>query len=206
MKLSSELLVTASADQVWAVLGDLEQLLPLISGVQFVGREGDRLLCRADVRVGEFSHELAGRIRLREADPTRHRVVIEVRSIQAEDGLAEGDGQALTITAHLHPVHGHGRVTVDTDATLTGELAAVDAVTLQHGWDRLLHRVFERIDRQFVGQQPEPTDNVLLKYAATGAAVAFQTVMGLLTGRPVNPLRLFRRPPGEWITPPRDPH
>lgn len=199
MKFSSEFLLGATPNQVWSTISDTDSLLSLVPGLHPVAHEGDHLVCRADVAVGSFSAELAGRIHVVD-DESAHSVVVEVRTIQADD-----ESNSLTAEVRLHQVDGHCRITVDTTTHLTGDLGAVDGVTLQHAWERLLRRVFERLDLSFIGPAANQPTNPLLKYAATGVAAAFQTIVGFATGHPFNPLRLFRRPPEGWPGPPQDP-
>lgn len=201
MKCTGDFLLGANPSQVWTVVNDPERLVSLISGVQVAGREGHDIICRADVTVGSFSCELAGRIHIVESDESVRRVVIEARTIQAGDAA-----NSLRVALRLQPVDKHTRITVDTEACLTGELGAVDGPTLQHSWERLLRRTLERLDLAFIGPVANQPESHLLKYAATGVAAAFQSIVGFATGHPFNPLRLFRRPSGEWTSPPRDPH
>ena len=199
MKFTSEFLLGANPIQVWSAISDTESLLSLFPGLHPVAHEEHNLVCRADVAVGSFAAELAGRIRV-VCDESAHRVVVEVRTIQADD-----DSNSLTAEVRLHQVDGHCRITVDTTTQLTGDLGAVDCVTVRHAWERLLRRVFERLDLSFIGPEANQPENRLLKYAAAGVAAAFQTIVGFATGHPFNPLRLFRRPPEGWPGPPRDP-
>ncbi len=199
MKFTSEFLLGATANQVWSVISDTGKVLSLVPGLHPVAREDGHLVCRADVVVGSFSAELAGRIRVVD-DESKHSVVVEVRTIQADD-----DSNSLAAEVRLHQVDGHCRITVDTTTQLTGDLGAVDSVTVQHAWERMLRRVFEQIDLSFIGPDANQPENRLLKYAAAGVAAAFQTIVGFATGHPFNPLRLFRRPPEGWPGPPRDP-
>lgn len=200
MKFTSDFLLGARPDQVWTVVSDVERLVSLIPGLQSVGREGDHIICRAVVTVGSFSGELAGRIHVVEVDESAHRVVVEVRTIQAED-----HGNSVVANVKIQPTDGHSRIKVDTHANLTGDLGAVDGVAVQHAWERLLRRMFESLDLMFIGPDANQPENRLLKYAATGVAAAFQTIVGFATGHPFNPLRLFRRPSQGWPSPPRDP-
>lgn len=199
MKFTDDFLLGATPAQVWTVVSDVERVVSLMPGVQLAGREGEHIIWRADVTVGSFSSELAGRIHVVDADESARRVVIEARTIQAED-----DGNALRVALHLQPVDKHCRVTVSAEASLTGELGAVDQVTLQHAWERLLRRTLEHVDLSFIGPVANQPESRLLKYAATGVAAVFQTIVGVATGHPFNPLRLFRRPTDGWTSPPRD--
>lgn len=200
MKFTDDFLLGATPAQVWTAVNDVERVVSLMPGVQLAGREGDHIIWRAEVTVGAFSHELAGRIHVVDADESVRRVVIEARTIQAEDV-----SNSLRVVLHLQPVEKHCRVTVNAEASLTGELGAVDDVALHHAWERLMRRTLERLDLSYIGPVANQPENRLLKYAATGVAAAFQTIVGFATGHPSNPLRLFRRPPAGWTSPPRDP-
>ena len=129
MKFSSEFLLGATPNQVWSTISDTDSLLSLVPGLHPVAHEGGHLVCRADVAVGSFSAELAGRIHVVD-DESAHSVVVEVRTIQADD-----ESNSLTAEVRLHQVDGHCRITVDTTTHLTGDLGAVDGVTVQHAWE-----------------------------------------------------------------------
>jgi carbon monoxide dehydrogenase subunit G len=104
MKLENEFTVSASMEEAWKGMLDLEKVTPCLPGAALTEQVGD---------------EYNGTVKVEEADESAHRAVI-----QADGKDARGQGTAsATITSTLHEENGGVRVHVETDMQLTGKVA-----------------------------------------------------------------------------------
>src|SRR5688572_10299608 len=119
MKIANEFTVSAPVARAWEVLTDLEEVIPLMHGAVFDGRDGDDVLGKVKVKVGPVTSEFSGRVRFVEQDLEQYRAVIDAKGKEAR-----GTGNATaTVTAQLHEAGERTRVTVDTDLKVVGKLA-----------------------------------------------------------------------------------
>src|ERR1700692_1451079 len=110
MKIANQFTVSAPIEQVWDVLCDLEQVMPLMPGAALIGHEGDEYLGKVKVKVGPVTSEFSGKVRFIEQDRDQHRAVIDGKGKESR-----GTGNAAAVvTAQLHDAGGRTDVTVDT--------------------------------------------------------------------------------------------
>jgi len=207
MKIANQFTVSAPIEQVWDVLCDLEQVIPLMPGAQLTGHEGDDYLGKVKVKVGPVTSEFSGKVRFVEQDREQHRAVIDGKGKEAR-----GTGNAAaTVTAQLHEAEDRTRVTVDTDLKIVGKLAQFGSGMLQQVSEKLLGQFVDSLEAELKAQsaapagaqespdaaavaaaaQPEPIDllelaggDQLKKYGAAAAAVlAVLLVVWVLTRR-----------------------
>lgn len=138
MKIANEFTVNAPVQRAWAVLTDLEQVVPLMPGAQMVGWEGEDFLGKLKVKVGPVTSEFTGKANFVERDEHDHRAVI---SGSGRDSRGSGNA-AATITTQLREDGDKTRVTVDTDLKIVGKLAQFGSGMLQ--------QVSEKLIREFV--------------------------------------------------------
>ncbi|MEV6336924.1 SRPBCC family protein [Nocardia vinacea] len=138
MKIANEFTVNAPVQRAWAVLTDLEQVVPLMPGAQMVGWEGEDFLGKLKVKVGPVTSEFTGRANFVERDEHDHRAVING---SGRDSRGSGNA-AATITTQLREDGDKTRVTVDTDLKIVGKLAQFGSGMLQ--------QVSEKLIREFV--------------------------------------------------------
>ncbi|MGW4119630.1 SRPBCC family protein [Nocardia sp. NPDC004711] len=156
MKIANEFTVHAPLEQAWAVLTDLEQVVPLMPGAQLVGWEGEDFLGKLKVKVGPVTSEFTGKANFVERDEHDHRAVI---TGSGRDSRGSGNA-AATITTQLREDGDETRVTVDTDLKIVGKLAQFGSGMLQ--------QVSEKMIGQFVASLEE-------KLAAGDSAAAAAT-------------------------------
>ncbi|MFJ9363610.1 SRPBCC family protein [Nocardia sp. NPDC101769] len=156
MKIANEFTVHAPVEQAWAVLTDLEQVVPLMPGAQMVGWEGEDFLGKLKVKVGPVTSEFTGKANFVERDEHDHRAVING---SGRDSRGSGNA-AATITTQLCEDGDKTRVTVDTDLKIVGKLAQFGSGMLQ--------QVSEKMIGQFVASLEE-------KLAAGDSAAAAAT-------------------------------
>ncbi|MGY4101193.1 SRPBCC family protein [Nocardia sp. R16R-3T] len=143
MKIANEFTVHAPVERAWAVLTDIEQVVPLMPGAQMVGWEGEDFLGKLKVKVGPVTSEFTGKANFVERDEHDHRAVING---SGRDSRGSGNA-AATITTQLREDGDQTRVTVDTDLKIVGKLAQFGSGMLQ--------QVSEKMIGQFVASLEE---------------------------------------------------
>lgn len=152
MKIENEFTVSAPIERAWDVLTDLEQVIPLMPGAQFTGRDGDDVTGKVKVKVGPVTSEFSGKVHFVEQDRGGYRAVIDAKGKESR-----GTGNAAaTVTALLHDVGGQTRVTVDTDLKIVGKLAQFGSGMLQQVSEKLLGQFVDSLEAELSGAQTEP--------------------------------------------------
>lgn len=128
MRLTNELVVPASLDEVWAVLLDVARIAPCLPGASIEAGDGDEYRGTMKVRLGPITSSFQGTIRIEEADESARRAVL---SAKARDSRGQGTATA-TITSTMEPAEDAGtRVTVETDLRVTGPAASFGRGVMQ---------------------------------------------------------------------------
>ena len=172
MKIANEFTVSAPIERAWAVLNDLEQVMPLMPGAQLTGRDGDDVLGKVKVKVGPVTSEFSGKVHFVEQDGQQYRAVIDAKGKEAR-----GTGNAAaTVTAQLHDEGEQTRVTVDTDLKIVGKLAQFGSGMLQQVSEKLLGQFVDSLEVKLAADSaPAPaevsaTDGQVVGPALTPAA------------------------------------
>ena len=120
MRLDNEFVVPRPVDEAWAVLTDIERIVPCMPGAQLTNVDGDDYHGTVKVKVGPVVAQYAGVARFRERDASRHHAVLEATGKQTG-----GAGRASAVVTADLTGEGSGstRVTVVTDLTVAGPLA-----------------------------------------------------------------------------------
>ena len=127
MELKDEFEVPLPVAEAWAVLTDLEKIVPCVPGAELREVEGDELRGVMKVRVGPITVSYRGSARFESLDADAHRAVLK-----AEGREVRGQGNATAvITATLSRSAGGTRVRVATNLTASGKLAAEFARNLE---------------------------------------------------------------------------
>jgi carbon monoxide dehydrogenase subunit G len=148
MKIANQFTVSAPIEQVWDVLCDLEQVIPLMPGAQLVGHEGDDYLGKVKVKVGPVTSEFSGKVRFIEQDRDQYRAVIDGKGKESR-----GTGNAAAVvTAQLHDAGGRTDVTVDTDLKIVGKLAQFGSGMLQQVSEKLLGQFVESFETKLAAE------------------------------------------------------
>ena len=122
MELKDEFEVPLPVAEAWAVLTDLEKIVPWVLGAELREVEGDELRGVMKLRVGPITVSYRGSARFESLDADAHRAVLK-----AEGREVRGQGNATAvITATLSPSAGGTRVRVVTNLTVSGKLAQFD--------------------------------------------------------------------------------
>lgn len=182
MKIANEFTVSAPIERAWAVLNDLEQVMPLMPGAQLTGRDGDDVLGKVKVKVGPVTSEFSGKVHFVEQDGQQHRAVIDAKGREAR-----GTGNAAaTVTAQLHDEGAHTRVTVDTDLKIVGKLAQFGSGMLQQVSEKLLGQFVDSLEAKLAADSaPAPEVPVITNGQAPAPMAASQA-----TAAPIDLLAL----------------
>jgi uncharacterized protein len=152
MKIANEFTVSVPIEDAWDVLTDLEQVIPLMPGAQMTGRDGDDVLGKVKVKVGPVTSEFSGKVHFVEQNRAEHRAVIDGKGKEAR-----GTGNAAaTVTAQLHDVGDHTRVTVDTDLKVVGKLAQFGSSMLQQVSEKLLGQFVASLEAKLASDKAPP--------------------------------------------------
>ena len=185
MKIANEFTVSVPIEQAWAVLSDMEQVVPLMPGAQLVGREGDEFIGKVKVKVGPVTSEFNGKAHFLERDDVAHRALIDGRGKEAR-----GTGNAAAVvTLQLHEAGQSTRVSVDTDLKIVGKLAQFGSSMLQQVSEKLLGQFVDALEAK-LGEGKAPADAVVEPVTATPAAEPAPRVTPTPEPEPIDLLEL----------------
>jgi len=187
MKIANEFTVSVPIDKAWAVLTDMEQVIPLMPGAQLVGHEGEDYIGKVKVKVGPVTSEFNGKAHFVERDETEHRALIDGRGKEAR-----GTGNAAaTVTLQLHEAGDHTRVTVDTDLKVVGKLAQFGSSMLQQVSEKLLGQFVDALEAKLAeGKAPVAAETVAAPSTAAPAAEAAPRLAPAPEPEPIDLLEL----------------
>ena len=187
MKIANEFTVSVPVDKAWALLIDMEQVIPLMPGAQLVGHEGEEYLGKVKVKVGPVTSEFNGKAHFVERDETEHRALIDGRGKEAR-----GTGNAAaTVTLQLHEAGDHTRVTVDTDLKVVGKLAQFGSSMLQQVSEKLLGQFVDALEAKLAeAKAPVAAETVAAPSAAAPAAEAAARLTPAPEPEPIDLLEL----------------
>ena len=176
MELSNEFTVSASIDEAFAVLTDIEKIAPCLPGAQLTEVEGDEYRGTVKIKVGPITASFKGTASLIERDETAHRAVLKA---QGRDTGGKGNANA-TITAVLEPAGDGTHVKIDTDLNITGRVAQFGRGALADVSQKLIGQFAERLEAEVLSGngasseqaavQPDPADDPGEPVAAAAAA------------------------------------
>jgi len=197
MKIDNEFTISVPIAKAWAVLSDMEQVVPLMPGAQLTGQEGDDFLGKVKIKVGPVNSEFAGKAHFVERDEATHRAVVDGRGKEAR-----GTGNAAAVvTLQLHEAGDQTRVTVETDLKIVGKLAQFGSSMLQQVSEKLLGQFVDALEAKLAaGETPAPEEVVatpatpgaqaLGAPAATPAATAAPRIAPAPEPEPIDLLQL----------------
>lgn len=119
MELSNEFDMSASADEAWTVLTDVERIAPCLPGAELQEVEGDEYRGVVKVKVGPINARFKGKATFVERDEAARTAVLRA---EGRDTSGKGNANA-TITARLEPKGDRTRVSITTDLNITGRIA-----------------------------------------------------------------------------------
>ena len=153
MRLSNDFLVSASVEQVWEVLTNVERVALCLPGAQLVGREGDGYRGMVKVKVGPIRVQYEGLARFSQVDAAARIIVL---SGEGRDTHGQGAASA-TVTAALRAEGEGTHVTVTTDLQITGKVAQFGRNVLSDVSDRVLAQFAHNLEREILGDRISET-------------------------------------------------
>lgn len=131
--------VDAPLARVWALLDNLEEVIPCMPGATFLKRDGDTYEASVKVKVGVIAMDFAGTAKILERNEAERRVTIEGAG---KDKKGKGAASA-TVVAQLTPLDAdRTSVSLETDLALSGRIA-------QFGGS-IIGEIASRLIQQFV--------------------------------------------------------
>lgn len=169
MKIANEFTVSVPIAQAWAVLSDMEQVVPLMPGAQLTGREGEEYLGKIKVKVGPVTSEFNGKAHFVERDEAQHRALIDGRGKEAR-----GTGNAAAVvTLQLYEAGDRTRVAVDTELKIVGKLAQFGSSMLQQVSEKLLGQFVDALEAKLAeGNAAAVAESATAPATITAAAPA----------------------------------
>jgi carbon monoxide dehydrogenase subunit G len=155
MRLEHRFTVPASVEQAWAVLNDLEQVVPCFPGASLTSVDGDEFAGACKIKLGPISLQYNGTGRFAERDEASHRVVVEGKG---KDRRGNGTATVLVTAALTGTGDAATAVAVDTDLTVTGKPAQFGRGLIQDVSDKLLEQFVSCISDKLSGPKPRPND------------------------------------------------
>lgn len=119
MRLSNEFRIERPADDVFALLADVERVAPCLPGATLEGSEDSGWVGRMSVQIGPVKATYRGLVQQIELDQAARRSVMLANADEQQGG---GDVEAR-ITTWVEPDGEGSRVHVETDLQLRGRLA-----------------------------------------------------------------------------------
>jgi len=147
MILTNEFAVDASVERVWALLDDLENVVPCMPGSSYDGLSGDDHKVSLRVKVGAISTHFRGTVRFLERDKSTHTVVVLG---VAKDSGGKGSGTATVVAKLAELTPNSTRVTVETDLAMTGRVAQFGGGVMADISSRLISQFTENLHRAII--------------------------------------------------------
>jgi uncharacterized protein len=170
MELSNDFRVSASPEEAWKVLTDVERIAPMLPGAKLEEIEGDEFRGLVKVKVGPITAQYKGKATFQEQNEAEGRVVLKATG---RDTRGQGNANA-TITATLVPDGDGTRVTVVTDLTITGKVAQFGRGVLADVSGKLIGQFVDALeaDLKTGSASAEPAPDAPAEPAAPEAAPA----------------------------------
>ena len=148
MKINNEFTVSASVEQAWETMLDLERIAPCLPGAAIQEEKGDgEYDGTMKVKIGPITANYKGTVKFEETDEANRRAVL-----QATGRDARGQGTAsATITSTLQEEGDKTRVSVETDMKLTGRAAQFGRGIAQDVATKMLTRFAECLEEEIAG-------------------------------------------------------
>jgi carbon monoxide dehydrogenase subunit G len=119
MRLSNQFRSARAADELFALLSDVERVAPCLPGALLEGRENGGWVGRMTVRIGPIKASYRGSLRQLEVDELSRRSVMVA---EADEESGGGNAEAR-ITTWVEDLPDGSLVMVETDLQLRGRLA-----------------------------------------------------------------------------------
>jgi carbon monoxide dehydrogenase subunit G len=167
MRLTNEFRSRRGADELFALLADVERVAPCLPGATLEGRDDEDWTGRMDVRIGPIKASYRGSLRQVSLDEGGRRSVMVASADEANGG---GNAEAR-ITTWVEP-HGDGSlVRVETDLQMRGRLAQFGRGAIDKIAQRMLDTFAANLERA-AAEPARSEDGVARMDRGTGRADA----------------------------------
>lgn len=180
MKLSNEFTVPAPVDQAFAVLLDVERVVPCLPGAALDGGDGETFTGTMKLKLGPIISQYKGTVRITESDADQHRAVLRA---EAQDAGGAGTA-AATITTVMHPLADGTRVAVETDLRVSGQAAQFGRGVMQDVSGKLMRQFADCLAEEMGGVGPALAEESAIAAVATTVLGYRETRVGRL---PIGP-------------------
>jgi carbon monoxide dehydrogenase subunit G len=119
MRLTNEVVLPAAPDKLFALLNDVERVVPCLPGATLEDRSGDAYQGRVRVKVGPISAAYHGTVRFLDVDEAAHRLVLDARGT---DQHGSGNAEAK-VEVRIRPHDEGSLLCLDTDLVVRGKVA-----------------------------------------------------------------------------------
>lgn len=126
MELTNEFTADLPLDRAWALLTDVERIVPCVPGADLEAVDGDGLHGSFKVTVGRTTARYHGVAQVVERDPAQHRLAVRAHG---DESQGKGDAKA-TLTARFTSTGDATKVVVTTDLSVTGRFSRAAIGTL----------------------------------------------------------------------------
>lgn len=195
MILANEILVSASPDEVFALVTDVPRVVSCVPGASVEGSDGDTYRGAVKVKVGPISAAYNGTVRFLDVDREKRHLRLQARGAEARGG---GDAEAA-ITLDVEPAPDGALLRLSTDLVVRGKIAQFGKGAIATVSDKLLKQFADnlaallRAPSSPTATQPAPApaelDGVAMlfgpsarKYGLVAGAFAFGLFQGWLLG------------------------
>jgi carbon monoxide dehydrogenase subunit G len=148
MQLDHSFSIPVGIDEAWAVLTDLERVVPCMPGAALTGHDGDPALGAhtgtVKIKLGAISLTYKGVVSFTSADAATHVATIEARGRDAQGG----GSAAARVTASLVADGPGTRVDVATELDITGRPAQFGRGVLVDVGNKLIGQFADRLAEQ----------------------------------------------------------
>jgi carbon monoxide dehydrogenase subunit G len=171
MEISNEFDVPASPAEAWALLLDVERVVPCVPGAELTEVVDDSTWRgKMGIKLGPIRLSFAGEVHLEETDEESHKV--EMRA-QGRETRGKGNAQA-NVTSVLTPSGSGTRIALTTDLKLSGPVAQYGRGMIQDVSSKMIDQFAACLASQLTGPaaEAEPTRSEAAAPAQTPAAGA----------------------------------
>lgn len=176
--------VAAPLARVWALLDDLEAVIPCMPGATLLSRDGDSYEANIKVKVGVIAMDFVGMAKILDRDEAERRVTIQG---SGKDKKGKGAASA-TVLAELAPLDaGRTSVSLQTDLALSGRIAQFGGSMINEIASRLIDQFVANLNSAILVDEA-PAE------APAAAEVAAEAPTGDQPAAPVTPATASQPP------------
>lgn len=142
--------VAAPVARVWALLDDLESVIPCMPGATLLNRDGDSYEANIKVKVGVIAMDFVGMAKILDRNAAERRVTIQG---SGKDKKGKGAASA-TVLAELTPLDAsRTSVSLQTDLALSGRIAQFGGSIINEIASRLIDQFVANLNNALLADE-----------------------------------------------------